>query len=326
MKRSLLSLCFLALFGAPSFSQTHSKYTLTGIILHDASNTPVAGAYVSISGGDKITTNAHGEYTLDLPKDTRPGDNFEVVIYHPVSFGFHKRNFTVKNASLKQSEDFTISRNADMGVVGIIKDKKTGNFVDEVMVTVSSNKIIGYTLPSKITNSFGFFEIAIPKSKLNDKIDYAEVLVRDLSGRYKDFSGPKNILAPIEILLESKRPPVVPFKVGSRKTIAIDVEKGNLITIKASGSMKVGNWIGSSGPEGTTGVLGLSLASYNLVPEYKHACLMYALPGETEWRSCGPGVQFNAKTTGKLEITFEINDNTQGDNSGAYDVEITVED
>ena len=90
--------------------------------------------------------------------------------------------------------------------------------------------------------------------------------------------------------------------------------------------MKVGNWLGSSGPEGIPGLFGISLEKYNIVPEFKHACLMYIIPGETEWRSCGVGVHFNAKTTGKLEITFEINDNTQGDNSGAYDVEIIVEE
>jgi len=163
MKQSPLSLCFLALFVLLSFSQTHGQYTLTGYVLHDVSSTPVEGAYVSISGGDKITTDAHGEYTLDLPKGTISGDDFEVIIYHPLNFGFHKRNFTVKGSKQKQKEDFTISRNADMGVMGIVKETRSGNFVEEVMVTVSSNKIIGYLLPSKITNPFGFFDIAIPQ-------------------------------------------------------------------------------------------------------------------------------------------------------------------
>lgn len=326
MKASIWLLALMPLMSAVPNSvviKPTTQLKLRGTVTHDVSGAPVENAYVSISGGDITTTNSLGVFELDLPPNTYSGQDFDIIIYAPGKYGYHKRSYRA-NAKQIQTADFSISQNADLGVVGIVKDKRTGRFVKEVLITVSSNSLAGYALPSILTNEFGYFGIGIPKARLTKSIDYAEILIRDPSRHYNDYSVVKNINAPVEILLDA--PPVIlKYDVGSKKQISLDVVKGDKVAIKASGTMKVGNLIGHSDPNGVSGLFNFNLEAYNIVPNFKHACLMYALPGDTEWRFCGTDAQFDAPMTGKLDIIFEINDNQQGDNSGAYNLEITVE-
>ncbi len=333
MKQPFLCLLFLvAITVAPSFAQVGA--TLNGTLTHDVSATPIKAANISIlkgdqTLGDQTTTDDLGLFSLKLPATAKSGDDIEIIIYHPLEYGFHRHIYRM-NGTRTQSTDIKISRNAKLGVVGIVKDDKTKKFVEGLIVKVSSNKLSGPEIQPVKTNSFGSFSFVIPKVAFTGSTDYMDLLFHDPQGRYRDYVKTVNILTPVEILLDNSLRPSQPKRttanVSSRTVVTIDVEQGSLVKITASGSIIIGIASGNSGPEGiSSGPFGLSMTHYNLVPEFKHAVLMYALPGDTKWRSCGLGTQFIAQTTGKMEIIFEVNDNTKSDNSGMYNIEITVE-
>lgn len=332
MKRSFITTaCFFLFWSSicsPILAQSSSGYTITGTLVHDVSDTPIEGANISILDGDRTVTDSHGGFTLKLPTAAKPGDDIQILIFHPVEYGFHRRTHRMNSAKTQDSGEVRINRNANVGVVGIVKDGKTKKLVGGVTISVSSANLAGYTIEPKKTNAFGTFSFVIPKVAFTSQTQYVDLLIQDPLGRYRDYTKTVNILTSIEILLDDQLPKIQlkTVVISGRQSVEIEVEEGSIIKINASGSIKVGNFVGNSGPDGlSSGVFGVSLSAYNLVPEFKHAVLMYGLPGDTKWRSCGLGCQFIAQTSGKMEIQFEINDNAQGDNIGAYNVEIRVE-
>ena len=112
------------------------------------------------------------------------------------------------------------------------------------------------------------------------------------------------------------------FKVGGLVTKTVKFDRQGTISIKASGQMAVGFWVGNSGPEGKLdgGVINASLAGYSLVPTMYHAALMYKVDNEPNWRYWKDEQTIKTDDRQFVDITFQINDNTQSDNSGAYDV------
>jgi hypothetical protein len=101
----------------------------------------------------------------------------------------------------------------------------------------------------------------------------------------------------------------------------IFVTKGENVSISATGAINVGPAVGDSGPDGrSTGLLYFSLTKYNIVKTFKHAVLMLKLNDLDPWTSCGSSFRFIANKDG--EIIFQVNDNDQGNNSGAYTVTI----
>ena len=102
-----------------------------------------------------------------------------------------------------------------------------------------------------------------------------------------------------------------------------EVHIGDSIVIRASGSMTIGRYVGQSTPKGkNSGLLNFPLTDYNLVKEFPHAALMYRINKDMDWKLCGNGVEFIAPKSGELE--FQVNDNKQDDNSGAYQVEVVL--
>lgn len=332
MRQSFITLACFFLFGSSVCShvsaQSSTGFTLSGTLVHDVSDTPIEGANISILDGDRAVTDSHGGFRLKIPAAAKPGDDIQILIFHPAEYGFHRRTHRMNAVKTQDAGQIRINRKSNIGVVGIVKDGKTKKLVEGLTVSVSSTNLAGTTIEAKKTNAFGAFSFVIPKVAFASKTDYVDLLIQDPLGRYRDYTKTVNILASIEILLDNqvfkvKRKTV---EISGRKSVEIEVEEGSIVKISASGNIKVGNFVGSSAPDGlSSGVFGVSLSAYNLVPEFKHAVLMYGLPGDTKWRSCGLGCQFIAQTSGKMEIQFEINDNSQGDNVGAYDVEIGVE-
>ena len=116
----------------------------------------------------------------------------------------------------------------------------------------------------------------------------------------------------------------ISFPVNSPTTKTIKLDKQGSILIKASGQINVGIFVGVSTPDGKTegGVLGLSLADYSIVPAMFHGALMYKLNDETNWRYCGKECTFPTAGNQSVNLTFNVNDNNQTDNVGAYDVTV----
>ena len=134
-----------------------------------------------------------------------------------------------------------------------------------------------------------------------------------------DFSKPHLQLPP-------RQPQSMPYfdqttNVNSHLNTHINVRKGELVQITAAGTINVGPFVGDSGPDGReSGLLGFPLAKYNIVREFRHAVLMFKLNEADNWVVCGANVKFRSAKDG--ELIFQVNDNDQGNNSGAYKVEI----
>ena len=91
------------------------------------------------------------------------------------------------------------------------------------------------------------------------------------------------------------------------KTLKID--KQGIIKITASGIMKVGDLVGNSGPEGRKeGLWGFSLAGFNIVPTFNHACVMYRLNQSKNWVYCGTGCEFPTGNDKYIDLELAIND------------------
>ena len=99
------------------------------------------------------------------------------------------------------------------------------------------------------------------------------------------------------------------------------VQPSDIIKIHSTGFVKLGALTGTSGPEGlTTGLMGMSLNSYNLIPELNHGALLYRVNG-SKWNVVGTSLQLS-NANGFLE--FDINDIEKRNNDGSYKVQIII--
>ena len=111
------------------------------------------------------------------------------------------------------------------------------------------------------------------------------------------------------------------IKINCLTNTHINVKQGETVLIKAWGTINVGPIVGDSSPDGrSTGLFGFSLVNYDIVKNFKHAVLMFKLADGSDWTACGSNYKFKAEADG--ELIFQVNDNDQGNNSGAYTVEI----
>lgn len=111
------------------------------------------------------------------------------------------------------------------------------------------------------------------------------------------------------------------IKVNALLHTKIKIRIGEKVVISATGTINVGQWVGISGPEGKSGgVFGFPISNYNIVPNFRHALLMLKLQDADDWISCGANFEFTATKNG--ELIFQVNDNDQGNNQGAYEVTI----
>ncbi|GAB3491319.1 hypothetical protein GCM10027341_04140 [Spirosoma knui] len=104
---------------------------------------------------------------------------------------------------------------------------------------------------------------------------------------------------------------------SSTQTAAMDVAKGDKITVAASGSITLGFFAGSGDPNGIDG-----FESYSVARELRHGSLIGRI-GDGNWFSVGTLKTFVAPADGPLQL--QINDNDPSNNSGSFTVEISVE-
>ncbi len=92
------------------------------------------------------------------------------------------------------------------------------------------------------------------------------------------------------------------------------------LSVKASGTINVGTYVGISTPDGVRGLFGLPIPEYSIVPNFEHAVLMYKINSEKNWHSCGSNCEIITDCSQYIDITFQVNDLNLTDNIGAYDV------
>jgi len=113
------------------------------------------------------------------------------------------------------------------------------------------------------------------------------------------------------------------LKVSGLISKTLKFHREGTIVIKATGQIRTGNFVGFSTPDGVDkGLFSFPIDGFNLIPSYNHAALLYRFDNETNWRYWKEVKTFPTNGRQYLDITFEVNDNDQGNNSGAYDVVI----
>ena len=297
------------------FSQ---KKFLTGTVR--MSGQPVKGLTL-ITYFHTTTTDDYGRYALSFDgcPNCLPGNKISISTNHE-ELGASEQICTISNDYVF---DFSIIRNPSWKLItGTVRNTtQNKDPLPGIDVFVMG---LDYELSPVKTNNFGEFKIYIPKSILPDK-NAVLLQASDSTRKYKPkHADPEyfNINAYAIIQMEPSEAHRIVVRGFTRTTVC--VKKGDAISIEADGSIKVGSFVGSSDPDGrSSGVLGLSLESYNIVSRFNHAVLMYRFTGEDEWKVAGKRKRFIAPRDGCIE--FEVNDNSQGDNSGYYEVEVSIQ-
>jgi hypothetical protein len=292
---------------------------LKGVVVDAQNNVPVKGLTVYTEWTSCVTDD-YGKYRLNLENcgNCRPGESVVINTYSE-TYGFSE-NYTVVPLSLVHK----IKINRDPRTVriqGNVRDAKTREFIPGVMVKIVLDRE-GIT-KAGITDKFGAFEFYFRKEEVGADKPPAYFTFLDEKYGHATLSALMNIRTIVEAYLEPAAPKPVSLKVSTQTTSRIKVSRGDKVTIKAHGNIIVGPWVGGSDPDGrSSGFAGASLAQYNLVPNFNHAALLYRISRESGWRLAGKSVEFEADQDGALE--FQVNDNDQGNNSGSYDVDVTI--
>lgn len=321
--------CFSFIPAFPQAVQTK----IVGIVYEknaSGSKKPVPrGASVFIPGIGSTSTDDKGYYSIDLSQCKTCSAGETVKIYVNSSIGYADREITIPNNPSLKPFDIEISENSKLAVNGIIRDKRTGKFLKGIKVVIVIQNY-DLTIPSTLSDDNGVFQIIIRKEGITN-MQAIQVLFSDPNNnKYKDLEKVAfiNQFEPIKVDMEecSDCGAHYNLKINSFYKSKIKVEEGDLVTIKAGGVMKVGGFVGNSGPEGipnNRGVLGMSLEVYNYFKIWNHAALTFRFGDKDEWKYYNEKEnKFIAQKSGFME--FGINDNQQNDNEGAYEVEILI--
>lgn len=292
---------------------------IEGRIINQETNLPVKNITVYSDFDQDITDNS-GLYNLDLSKcrDCAVGKRIFVSTYSE-EYGFFQTHFGL-TSDLKA--DIRIPRNPNLtGVMGIVKDLRTKRTITGVKVRIGVDGDPNVKDEIK-TDSFGMYRFLLRRDKVGN-IKYITIFFEDENGRYLSKHETKNIATFIDSFLEPNETPPVEIEIEGYKKTQVKVLPGNLIRIKSSGNVRLGPHVGSTDPDGlASGVAGFSLESYNINRSIRHGALMYRVSGDQEWKLSGKEVEFTTQQGGYLE--FQINDNDQGNNSGAYKTRVIV--
>jgi hypothetical protein len=151
-----------------------------------------------------------------------------------------------------------------------------------------------------------------------------------------------NDMSPSPIATKTPASPTVmtyTFNVYGLTNTNVVLRRGDKVKIDADGVIDVGPRIGEVMPEGKRsffavflGVISVPILidaeKYNIVSDYPHGMLMYRIQPEGStstlgWKKCGKYCRLSVEASGTLEL--EVNDNDQENNSGEFQVRVTVE-
>ncbi|MEM6320729.1 MAG: hypothetical protein AAF960_23880 [Bacteroidota bacterium] len=322
MNNTLLTI-FLSIF---SLSLLYGQGVLRGSIVQQSDGVAISGASVYILGIDETKTDSNGSFALDLSDCTDCTANKQLFIKVNSDYGFTEEIRSVAAANYPIT--IKVPRNNKLIISGRVKDKQTGAFLQGIQV----KPILGSTqVTPQETNAFGEFEFVFNKRNIGHGGRQAVNLAfRDAdAGKYRDLEGWFPTGLPLSIELEECADCGTNYelKVGGNRKSGIKIERGDEVIIKASGSIKLGVWVGNSGPEGLkAGVGGISLAAYNYneLQHWNHAVLCFRFSSNEPWKYYDPQKvnAYYAQSDGYLE--FLINDKKQWDNTGAYEVQVTI--
>ena len=108
-------------------------------------------------------------------------------------------------------------------------------------------------------------------------------------------------------------------------TYTRQIESGDLVSVQAHGALRLGPFTDSVDPEGTErDSLGFPLGdAYKVVSNFPDGALLCKISSEHEWRKCGVGLIFRAKSRGNLE--FLVNDAGLHVHNGLFGINVMVQ-
>jgi hypothetical protein len=174
-----------------------------------------------------------------------------------------------------------------------------------------------------------------PWARWNHCGDFAETIAR-MAGAPIDL--PENVLDPSNRpgqfgeYLRTQEPDNI-YSLHSLLNTGLRIQAGDRIQLKATGTVRLGENIGSAGPDGkgfflALGVLPMEIhPSYNLIPAWPHGSLIgrVFVPGEGTregWSYIGSGKEIRATRSGILELN--LNDTQPEDNLDDFQVSVKV--
>lgn len=310
---------FFVIAFAVSINLCTAQKILKGIV--KMSGNPIKGLTVYTPFAT-TETDSLGRYSLPLNGCAfcKIGNQIKVFT-HNKAVGMSEQICTIGN---DYTFDFSIARNPEkIFLTGVVENQENGMRLPGILVRFLMAADID--VQPVVTNVFGEFKIPLPKSYLENK-NAVQLRVNDPSKRYKQVSNGQDLFdigSFITIKMKSLMGKQV--SVAGYTITTICYNKGDLVTLEASGNIRVGSFVGSSDPEGlAAGVMGMSLERYNIISNFKHAALMYRRVGESEWKVAGKYKRFYATESGGC-LEFDINDSNQNDNEGAYEVTISID-
>lgn len=312
---SRITILTLLLFSLHTHAQSQQ---LKGSV-KSKNGTVVSNIWVSILGGDHVLTDNNGSFILSTNGcNCSIGKEITLLVFNDI-YGFHRIPKTI-------NQDYTmlleIERKPNIvGIPGTIRDSKTRKLLKGINLKILS-KIVGSRIPAVETDEYGTFIFYLKKDIIGTE-QYLEFILTDPNDKYQDKQVVLPIGSPIEVFMTENANVHDQIEVARFLTTPIKVSPGDEVHIKASGSIKVGSWVGNSLPKGrTSGLLSADISAYNIVPKFNHAALLYRISGDSQWQFAGEDIEFIAQRDGYLE--FEVNDIDKSNNSGAYQVRVIV--
>lgn len=314
MKMKLIAVFLMLLFAC---NYVYAQSSLTGIVRLNGQPVKRINVYTSFA---TTTTDDLGRYTLPLSgcPSCKPGYKLSIYTFD-MNIGSSEISCVIPN---DYKFDFSVVRNSRMFIYGMVQNSLTGEGLANMEVKIMAD----IDMDPVRTNSFGQFAMPVRVDQMsNPNMNAVLLLARDPGRRYRPVrSDPElfQINSFIRIRMEPSQS--VNIRVSGFVSTRICFHAGDIITIEASGQITVGAFVGNSGPDGReSGVGNLSLSAYNIVQEFNHAALLYRMVGDSEWKLAGKRKKFIASRDGCIE--FQVNDNRQGDNEGAYEVEVSIQ-
>jgi hypothetical protein len=308
----------LTLFFMLTSISVYAQKQLSGVI--KMAGQAVSDVTVFTSFDKSAPSDFGGVYALNLSGCGKclPGQRIKIYTWH-IEHGSMEHECII---SADYKFDVIITNNpSKMFITGAVQNSTNNDPLEGVEVKIMSGDI---DMDPVMTNSFGQFRIPVNKYQL-ERTNAVRIQVRDPRGQFRPLRSDPELLDINNFnIIKMQFRNTSKILVNSFASSNICFSQGNMVTIEATGQIRVGTFVGSSDPDGrVSGVMGMTLESYNIVSNFNHAALMYRFRGETAWRVAGKRKRFVASKDGCLE--FEVNDNSKGDNYGQYDVEVTVE-
>jgi hypothetical protein len=335
MKPLLFFLVIVAFFSVKGIAQSKlSKIVGTVYEVNSLGGKKIVpkGTSVFIPGIATSTTDDDGYYSLNLSecKTCTTGNQLKISVNSAA--GYTEVEYTISNDLSTKPFNIEIKQNVKLLLTGIVKSKKSGAFLKGIRVTAVAPFLEKGNNLFSITDSDGVFQIVLRKEGIANLQAVTLAFTDVESAIYKSVEKVVyiNQYAPITVEMEECDGcglSYYKFSVNERMKTGVYVEKGDLVTIKAEGTIRVGRFVGTSGPAGimgNKGVWGLTLADFNLFPDWNHAALVYRFGEQDEWKPYDDKSEntYTAQINGYLE--FCINDKKLSDNSGEYRVQVLV--